>query len=81
MCVKWLEADGKNAASLTADVEMYRQVVAVYSEAGVMDESGREIGDVGWDEKLDITGDWLRRHADFAVASRMARVRSPHPRV
>ena len=78
VCAKTLGHDGKSEEKLAADVEMYGHVVAAYLEAGVMDESGREIGNRSWDEKLDITGDWLRRHPESAAAWRMTRFGSPH---
>ena len=80
VCAKTLGHDGKSEAQLSVDVEMYWHVVAAYLEAGVMDESGREIGVLSWDEKLDITGEWLRRHPESAAAWRIARFGSPHPR-
>ena len=42
-----------------------------------MDESGREIGEWSWDEKLDITDDWPRRDPEAAAAWRMARFGAP----
>ena len=80
VCQKSLAHQGKSEEELAAEVEMYWHVVASYLEAGVMDESGREIGELSWDEKLDITGDWLRRHPETAAAWRMARFGSPLPR-
>ena len=59
---------------------MYWHVVASYPEAGVMDESGQEIGEWSWDAKLDITGDRLRRHPESAAAWRTARFGAPLPR-
>ena len=79
VCAKSLADDGESEEELATDVEMYWHVVAAYLEAGVMDESGCEIGDRSWDEKLDITGDWLRRHPESAAAWRMARFGSPLP--
>lgn len=80
VCAKSLAHDGKSDAKLATDVEMYWHVVAAYLEAGVMDELGQEIEDLSWDEKLDITGDWLRRHPESAASWRMARFGSPLPR-
>ena len=80
VCAKSLGHDGKSEQQLSTDVEMYWHVVAAYLEAGVMDESGRETGDLSWDEKQDITGDWVRRHPESAAAWRMARFGSRHPR-
>ena len=59
------------------DLKMYWHVVAVDLEAGVVDESGREIGEWSWDEKLDITDDWPRRDPEAAAAWRMARFGAP----
>ena len=75
-----LGAQGRAEERFATDVEMYWHVVAAYLEAGVIDESGQEIGEWSWDERLDITGDWLRRHPESAVAWRMARFGSPLPR-
>ena len=80
VCAKCLAHDGESEKELATDVDMYWHVVASYLEAGVMDESGREIGDRSWDEKVDITGDWLRRHPESAAAWRMARFGSSLPR-
>ena len=80
VCAKSLGHDGKSEERLATDVEMYWHVVAAYLEAGAMDETGQEIGDLSWDEKLDITGDWLRRHPESAAAWRKARFGSPLPR-
>ena len=80
VCAKTLRHDGKSEEQLAVDVEMYWRVVAAYLEAGVMDESGRKIGDLSWDEKLDITGGWLRPHPGSAAAWWTARFGSPHPR-
>ena len=73
VCAKSLAHDGKSAEKLAMDVEMYWHVVAAYLEVGVMDELGKEIGDLSWDEKLDITGDWLRRHPDPTSTVRFQR--------
>ncbi len=73
VCAKRLAHDGKTEEQLATDVEMYRHVVASYLEAGVIDESGREVRDLSWDEKLDITGDWLGRLPESAAAWRNAR--------
>ena len=80
VCAKCLAHDGGSEEELATDVEMYWHVVAAYLEAGVMDESGGEIGDLSWDEKLDITRDWLRRHPESAAVWRMARFGSSLPR-
>ncbi len=80
VCAKSLAHDGKSDEQLATDVEMYWHVVASYLEAGVMDEAGREIGNLSWDEKLDVTADWLRRHPETAAAWRKARYGSPLPR-
>ena len=77
VCAKSLAHDGKSEEQLATDVEMYWHVVASNLEAGVMDEFGGEIGVLSWDDKLDITGDWLRRHPESAAAWRKARYRSP----
>ncbi len=73
-------AHGKREEQLATDAEMYWHVGATYLEAGVMDESGREIGGLSWVEKLDITGDWLRRHPESSATWRKARYGSPLPR-
>ena len=80
VCAKSLAHDGQRNDQLTRDVEMYWHVVASYLEAGVMDETGREIGDLSWDEKADITVDWVRRHPESAAAWRNARCEPPLPR-
>ena len=53
VCAKSLAHDGQSDEQLATDVEMYWHVVASYLEAGAMDETGREIGDLSWDEKAD----------------------------
>ena len=80
VCAKSLGHDGKSEERIAADVDMYWHVVAAYLESGVMDESGREIGDWDWDRKADICGDWVRRHPETAAVWRTARFGSPLPR-
>ena len=74
--------NGQNDGQLATDVEMYWHVVASYLEAGAMDETGREIGDLSWDRKGGHhTVDWVRRHPESAAAWRNARCGSPLPRM
>ena len=65
---KGLAHNDKSEEKPATDVEMYGHVVAAHLEAGVMDESGRQIGEFSWDQKLDIIGDWLRRYPESGAA-------------
>lgn len=75
-----LAQHGSSEEHLATDVAMYCHGVASYLEPGVMDESRRNMRDLSWDEKADITGDWVRRHLGSAAAWSKARSRSLLPR-
>ena len=45
VCAKSLAHGGKSEEELATDMEVYWHVVAANLEAGLTDESGREIGD------------------------------------
>ena len=69
ICSKQLSRHGGCGANPVTYVDRYWHCVAAEMEAGLIDDDGKPIPNIGLDEGLEAYRDWCRRHPESKPVS------------